>query len=165
MIFQLSTIKFCPPDHRQETNDTTYQLYLQRDLQEEDMSLLQWLCNHSTANNRGRTLADDKLCMAVRSVSIFNPVFFHQNLVVHHPYCHGHLLRHLDTATMRLNIRHFAQAVLLCPDKWTTPEQIRCQFNYEGHQSSFLTTIVAYVLALHDILHLWHLQVVELYPL
>ena len=49
----------------------------------------------------------------------------------------------------------------LQPDKWTNPEQIRSQFEEEGHRSSFLTTIVANVLALHDILHLWRLRVVD----
>ena len=59
------------------------------------------------------------------------------------------------------NIRHFVQAVHLCPDRWGSCDQIRSQFEHKGHCSSFLTTIVAFVLSLHDILHLWCLQVVD----
>ena len=62
---------------------------------------------------------------------------------------------------MSSSIRHFAQAVTLQPDQWTTPEQIRSKFEEEGHHSSFLTTIVAYVLALHNIFHLWTLRIVD----
>lgn len=61
---------------------------------------------------------------------------------------------------MPVNIRHFSQA-LLCPDNWTTAQQIRSQFKHKGHRLSFLTTIVAYVMALYNILHLWHLLVVD----
>ena len=37
----------------------------------------------------------------------------------------------------------------------------KIQFEHEGHCSSSLTTVVVYVLALHDLLHLWHLRVVD----
>lgn len=94
-------------------------------------------------------------------MSVFNAVFFHQHLLVHHPHRHPSKLRHLEEHTMPSSIRHFAQAVTLQPEKWSTPEQVRSQFEQEGHRSSFLTTIVAYVLALHDILHLWRLRVVD----
>ena len=70
-------------------------------------------------------------------------------------------LRHLDESTMPPNIRHFVQAVHLCPDRWGSCDQIRSQFEHKGHRSIFLTTIVAFVLSLHDILHLWCLQVVD----
>lgn len=59
------------------------------------------------------------------------------------------------------NIRHFIQAVHLCPDRWGSCDQIRSQFEHKGHRSIFLTTIKAFVLSLHDILHLWCLQVVD----
>lgn len=53
---------------------------------------------------------------------------------------------------MPATIKHFAQVVQLCPELWSCPDQIRSQFEHEGHRSSFITTIVAYVLALHNIL-------------
>lgn len=59
------------------------------------------------------------------------------------------------------NIRHFLQAVHLCPDRWGSCDQIRSQFEHKGHNSIFLTTIVAFVLSLHDILHLWCMQEVD----
>ena len=94
-------------------------------------------------------------------MSVFNHVFFHQYLLFHHPHRHPTELRHLEEETMPSCIRHFVQAVTLQPERWTTPEQIRSQFEEEGHRSSHLTTIVAYVLALHDILRLWRLRVVD----
>lgn len=58
-------------------------------------------------------------------------------------------------------IQSFSQAVTLCPEKWTTSEQILKQFDHEGHRSSFLTTLVAYVMALRDTLYLWQRRVVD----
>ena len=51
-------------------------------------------------------------------------------------------------------IKFFSQAEVLQPDNWSTGEQIRTQYQ-------FLTTIVAYVMALHNVLHLWRIRVVD----
>ena len=57
---------------------------------------------------------------------------------------HSHDLRHPEEASMPVNIKHFAQAVQLCSELWSSPDQIRIQFEHEGHRSSIITTIVAY---------------------
>lgn len=64
-------------------------------------------------------------------------------------------------AYLPFSIRHFSQAVVLCPDKWTTGSHIASQFEHEAHRQSFITTIVAYVMALHDIMYLWRIRVVD----
>ena len=99
--------------------------------------------------------------MAVKFVSVFNPVYFFQHLLVNYPHRHAAQLRHLEQATMPPAIQFFSQAVSLMPDCWSRPEQIRQQFDHEGHKSSFLTTLVSYVLALHDILNLWQRRIVD----
>ena len=58
-------------------------------------------------------------------------------------------------------IQHFAQALSLMPDCWSRPEQIRQQFDHEGHKTSFMTTLVSYVMALHDIHNLWQRRIVD----
>ena len=58
-------------------------------------------------------------------------------------------------------VKFFSQAAALQPGNWTTAEQIRSQFQYEGHRDHFITTVVAYVMALHDALHLWRIWVVD----
>ena len=161
MIFQLSAIKpswtnnmtkqFRTPYPDQEMDNEPYQKYLTRERPKENMSLLQWLRMHSIVRHRVKTLESQKYLVGVKFVSVFNPVFFHQYLLLHNPHRHPSELRHLEELTMPSTIRHFVQAVTLQPEKWTTPEQIRGQFE-EGHCSSRLTTIVAYVFALHDIL-------------
>ena len=87
MIFQLSAIKvawtdkmtkqFKPPFPSLEADNLVYQLYLRRHRQDKDILLLQWLCNHSTCNNKIKALDGDKYLVAVKYVSVFNPVFFH----------------------------------------------------------------------------------------
>lgn len=52
-------------------------------------------------------------------------------------------------------IKHFSQVVHLCPERWMTSSQILAQFDLEGHRSSYLMTLVAFVMALHDIHFLW----------
>ena len=58
-------------------------------------------------------------------------------------------------------IQHFSQAVTLMPQSWSTTEQIRGQFDHEGHRSSFLTTLVAYVMTLHDVYDLWSRRIMD----
>ena len=129
MIFQLSAIKvactdkmtkqFRPPYPGQEADNAVYQLYLRRHRQEEDLSLLQWLRNHTTSNNNAKALNGDKYLVAVKYISVFNPVFFHQHLLVNHTHRESNCLRHPEEASMPVTIRHFAQAVLLRPEQWT----------------------------------------------
>lgn len=171
MIFQLSSIKvawtdkltkqFRVPHPGQEGNNVVYQLYIRRDRGEEHLSILQWLRNHTTTANKAKTLAEGKYLVGVKFVSVFNPAFFFQHLLMHHPHRNAQDLRHREESTMPFSIRHFSQAVVLCPDKWTTGSQITSQFHHEAHRQSFITTIVAYVMALHDIMYLWRIQVVD----
>ena len=171
MIFQLSSVKvawtdkltkqFRVPHPGQEGDNVVYQLYIKGDLAEEHLSILQWLRNHTTTANKAKTLDKDKYLVGVKFVSIFYPVFFFQHLLMHHPHRDPQDLCHCDEATMPFSIRHFSQAVILGPDKWTTGSQITSQFDHEAHRQSFITTIVAYVIALHDIMYLWTIRVVD----
>ena len=58
-------------------------------------------------------------------------------------------------------IQHFSQAVMLMPQSWSSAQQIRGQFDHEGHRSTFLMTLVAYVMALHDVYNLWCRRIVD----
>ena len=58
-------------------------------------------------------------------------------------------------------IQHFAQAISLMRDCWSRPEQIRQQFDHEGHKTSFMTTLVSNVMALHNIHNLWQCRIVD----
>ena len=110
---------------------------------------------------RVKSLGADKFLFAVKFLSVQNPVFFFQHLLVHHPHCSPSQLRHLEEATMPPAIKHFSQALQLCPERWMTSSQILAQFDLEGHRSSYLTTLVAFMLGLHDIHFLWQRWVVD----
>lgn len=69
------TKQFHSPHPRQDTKNPPYHLYLKRDYHEKDVCLLQWLRNHSNVQNKSRTLAGDKYLVAVKFVSLLNPVF------------------------------------------------------------------------------------------
>ena len=153
MILQLSSInsawtnkmtkQFHAPYPDQEMENKSYEKYLRRERPKQIMTLLKWLCMHTVVGNHVKTLDNNKYLVGVKFVSVFNSVFFHQNLLLHHPQLDLSELRHLE-GTMPSSIRHFAQAATLQPQKGTTPEQIRSQFEEQGHCSSFLTTIVTY---------------------
>ena len=85
------------------------------------MSLPQWLRTHTIVRHRVKTLENDKYLVGVKFVSVFNPVCFHQHLLLHHPHPHPSELRHLEEQTMPYSIFHLAQAVTLQPDNWTSP--------------------------------------------
>ena len=164
MAFQLNykiawtdkmTRNFTPPHPGQEQNNVVYQLYLRREPQHECMSLLEWLRCHTVVGKKAKSLGADKFLVGVKFLSVQNPVFFFQHLLVHHPHRSPSQLRHLEEATMPPAIRHFSQAIQLCPERWSTSCQILQQFDLEGHRNSYLSTLVAFVLALHDIYFLW----------
>ena len=171
MAFQLSNYKvawtdkmtrnFTPPHPGQEQNNVVYQLYLRREPQHECMSLLEWLRCHMVVGKKAKSLGADKFLVGVKFLSVQNPVFFFQHLLVHHPHRSPSQLRHLEEATMPPAIRHFSQAIQLCPERWSTSCQILQQFDLEGHRNSYLSTLVAFVLALHDIYFLWQRRVVD----
>ena len=171
MVFQLSSFKaawtdkltrqFTPPHPGQENDNLVYKLYLSREATEEDLSLLQWLRCHTVVGKKAKALGSDKFLVAVKFVSVHNPVFFFKHLVVHYAHHSPSQLRHLKEASMPAAVQFFAQAVTLCPNSWTTSQQILHQFEFEGHRSSYLTTVVAFVQALHDILFLWQRCVVD----
>ena len=70
MAFQLSNMKvawtdkqtkqFCAPHPGQEEATKDYLQYLGRDVSEEQQSLLEWLCCHSTVGAKAKALGADK---------------------------------------------------------------------------------------------------------
>lgn len=55
----MMTKQFRPLYPGQEGDNAVYQLYLRRPRQEEELSLLQWLRNHSISNNNAKALASN----------------------------------------------------------------------------------------------------------
>jgi len=171
MAFQLSNIKiartdkitrqFTPPHPGQDKDNLIYQLYLCRQTGEENMFIIQWLRCHTVVRNQAKSLGSDKFLVGVKFVSVQNAIFFFQHLIVHHAHRSPTQLRHLEEASMPRAVQFFSQAVNLCPERWTTSSQIIAQFELEGHRSSFLSTLVAFVHALHDILFLWQQRVLD----
>ena len=155
------TKQFRVPHPGQEERNKDYMQYLKRDGSEEQQSLLEWLRGHSTVGTKPKALAADKYLVAVKFLSPFNPVFFFQHLLVNHPHRHPGQLRHLEQVTMPPAIQYFKQALSLRPDSWSSPEQLRQQFEHKGHKSSFMTTLVSYVMALHDIHNLCQRRIVD----
>ena len=154
-----STIRF--HYSQEDSNRNPLQSRGQREPNNESMSLLEWLRCHTVVGRKAKSLGADKFLVAVKFLSVHNPVFFFQHLLVHHPHRSPSQLRHLEEATMPPAIKHFSQALQLCPERWTTSSQILAQFELEGHRSSYLTTLVAFVMALHDIHFLWQRRVVD----
>ncbi len=99
--------------------------------------------------------------MAIKYVSVFNPVYFYQHLAVNHPHRSAEQLHHREEESMPVNVKYFAQAVRLQPYEWSNAQQILEHFKYEGHCEHYLQTIVAYVSLLHDILYLWQIRYVD----
>ena len=153
MVLQLSNVKVC------WTDKLTKQFRVPEN--EEDESLLMWLRNHTTSKNKSKPLDEDRYLVAIKYSSIFNPLFFFQHLLVNFPHRDAQELRHAEETSMPPSIQFFSQAVALQPHKWSTGEEIRKEFQYDGHRDHFLTTIVAYIMALRDILHLWRIRVVD----
>ena len=170
MVFQLSNIKVCwtdkftvlfrPPFPDQTEGNKVYKWYLERLATEDDQTLLQGLRCHQTSGSKAKPYTDDRVLVGVKYVSLFNPIFFYQHLMMNWPHRNPHQLRHAEEDTMPNSIKHFAQSIALTPQFWDTADTITAEFEHEGHKSYFINTIVSYVQSLHDILYLWRIRVV-----
>ena len=72
------TLLFRPPFPGQTDSNKAYQFYLQRWRSEDDQSLLFWLHTHNTTSTKPKAYDGDRYLVAVKYVSVFNPVYFYQ---------------------------------------------------------------------------------------
>ena len=123
MAFQLSNFKiawtdkqtrqFTPPHPGQEKDNLLYQMYLRRQPADENISLLQWLRSRTVVKKQTKSLGSDKFLVAVKFMSVQNPVFFFQHLMIHYPHRSPSQLRHLEESSMPRSIQFFSQAVMM----------------------------------------------------
>lgn len=76
-------------------------------------------------------------------MSIFNPIFFYQHLLVHHPHQTEMSLHHLHDDNMPPSVKYFFKAVELKPQEQSSHDTILAEFDHEGHEADFLNTIVS----------------------
>ena len=100
--------------------------------------------------------------VALKTLSIFNHVFFYQHLVMHWPHTDSGDLHHPRQASLPKAIRYFVQAQQLLPHIWGSDDRVRNHLRPEGHKAHFIDTVVYYLRALHDVYRLWCLRVIPL---
>ena len=130
MVFELSNIKVCwtdkmtllfrPPFPDQTTSNRIYQMYLERPRDEEGQSLFVWLRCHQTSSVKAKAYGENCFLVGVNYVSIFNPIYFYQNLTMNYPHREAQWLRHREEDTMPATVKHFSQSVALTPEYWHT---------------------------------------------
>jgi len=122
MIFQLTNIKllwtdkitvlFRPPFLDQTDRKKVYQMYLERPAAEADQTLKQCLGSHRTSGPKLKAYDGDKVLVGIKFVSIFNPIYFYQHLIMHYPHQGPNQLCHPEEESMPPPMKFFHRPLL-----------------------------------------------------
>ena len=170
MFLQLTSMKqawsssrtkwFVVPTPEEEEGHVVYRKYLRRPAADATLSFLEWL---RVYNENPATPKRYKSCtslVALKTVSIFNHVFFYQHVLMHWPHTDSADLHHPRQASLPKGIRFFVQAQQLLPQILGSDDGVRNHLRPEGHKAHFIETVVYYLRALHDLYRLWCLHVI-----
>lgn len=170
MFLQLTSIKqawssactkwFVVPMPEEDDGHTVYRKYPRRPAPDTGLSFLQWLRVYNENAATPKWYKTGTSLVALKTVSMFNHVFFYQHLIMHWPHTDSADLHHPRQAALPKAIRYFVQAQQLLTHIWGSDEGVRNHLQPEGHKQHFIKTVVYYLRALHNVYRLWSLRVI-----
>lgn len=139
---------------------SSYQKYLKRRQDENQLSFLEWLRAYNDSPTKPTRYHSGETLVGVKLLSMFNPLFFYQFLIMHHPHTCEHDLHHPDEDSLPAAVRYFVKAAELAPLIWNSQQGLRNYLAAEPHKAHFVDTVCYFISSLHDICHLWELKVI-----
>lgn len=142
-------------------NNREHLKYLARPQSAEELTFVQWLQQYETTGRRPKEYQCGSTLVGISFHSIFNPVYFYEQLLCFWPHQSTDVLFHPRLQVLPAPVKYFGQAIEKLLNNWSSDSAVRPHVQAEGHQSHFVDTIVAYVPCLHDILLLWRVRLVN----
>ncbi|KAJ7359029.1 hypothetical protein OS493_019936 [Desmophyllum pertusum] len=87
------TKRVTPPTPDSASTHSSYQKYLKRRQDENQLSFLEWLRAYNDSPTKPTRYRSGETLVGVKLLSMFNPLFFYQFLIMHHPHTCEHDLR------------------------------------------------------------------------
>lgn len=153
------TKRVTPPTPDSASTHSSYQKYLKRRQDENQLSFLEWLRAYNDSPTKPTRYRSGETLVGVKLLSMFNPLFFYQFLIMHHPHTCEHDLYHPDEDSLPAAVRYFVKAAELAPLIWNSQQGLRNYLAAEAHKAHFVDTVCYFISSLHDICHLWELKV------
>lgn len=171
MALQLANIKLAwsnsrtkriiaPTPQAAETHKS-YQKYLKRDKADAELTFLQWLRAFNDTAAKPTKYRSGETLVGVKSLSVFNPVYFYQYLAMNYAYIDEAVLHHQKENELPQSVKFFARADQLDGKTWDSKEAVQNHLAPEAHKTHFVETVCYYLSSLHDIYKLWQLKVID----
>ena len=171
MVFALGDIKVSWSSSRTKrltlpppeglANNADHLKYLARPQCANDLTFVVWQRRYDTAGRRPKEYSSGSILVGISFHSIFNPVYFYEQLLCFWPHRSTADLFHPRLLVLPAPVKYFAQAIDKLPNNWSSDSVVRLHVQAEGQQAHFVDIIVAYVRCLHDILSLWRIRLVN----
>ena len=155
------TKPFTVPTSQNVSENKTVLKYWKRDNKFDSLSMLQWLRLLDTNKAEPKPYKHGSTLVGTKTVSVFNPEFFFQYVLLQHPHRHFKDLYHPEHENLPYQIRWYATAVSYFPHFWQDKEMVLSFFVTQGHQDSYITTIISYIASLQDLLYLIKIEVLK----
>ena len=130
--------------------DKLVQLYWRRPASLNDMSLLQWLREHTIQGQNVKPYKHVNTLVGVKYLSYFNELYYFQYSVMHKPHRSVDDLYVVGNRVLPSPLIHYGNACFFFPDLWENIENIRQMLINEGHAEHYIRTVIAFIASMRD---------------
>lgn len=130
---------------KEGTNSKSYEKYLKRAPEDEDMSFKLWLRNYNDAKQNPVPYKSGNTLVGAKMRSVFTDEYFYQDLVLNYPHRTSQKLLYPNYSEIPQQIRCFAAPLFFRPEMWRDETVIQNHFNVQGHKEHYIATVLDYV--------------------
>ena len=154
-----ATKRYVPPRPDNAQDSALVTKYVERGDVASHLSLIEWMRTYDTNKTRPTPYKRQVALVGVKYVSVLNPDYFFQYLLVNHPFTNLEQLRHPDHEKLPEDLTSFAAALVLQPELWSNDDSVRTLFSQQGHKNYYVENLVNVVDSLRQLYHLWQVEV------
>ena len=155
------TKRFLVPTSEIAHDNKTFLKYWQRLEQYYNLSLIQWLRLINSLSINPKPYKHGSILVGTETVSIFNKEHFFQYLILNLPHRNIETLHHPNHQDLPQYLQWYAAAAAHYPNVWTNEEKLRNVLITRGHCDYYVTTVLAHIASLRDLLYLIQIQVIS----
>ncbi|EDO31603.1 predicted protein [Nematostella vectensis] len=155
------TKRYVPPRPSNVDESVLVTKYINRGQDIQDYSLLQWLRTHDTNKSVPTPYKRQTALVGVKYVSVFNPCFFFQYLLLNVPFKNISELRHPYHDTIPEQFKYYAAALALQPELWNDDVAIANLFRKQGNKEYYVDNVLSFLHSTRQMYHLWQQRCVD----
>ena len=170
MVLQLTSVKIAWSNSRtkavtaptpDQPSSKAYLKYLSRSPDDESLSFLEWLHLYDHEKSPPKQYETGNTLVAVKHFCTFNPLYFHQLLVMNLPHRSADDLMDPCQDCLPEPIRYFVPARDKLPHILGSSDAIRSFLASESHKRSYVETLLYDIKSLEDIYTIWQVDIID----